>query len=106
MDTRKTTPLLRTLEKQAVLTGGGYNHRFGLFDMILIKDNHVDSAGGIRPALEKAKEYLSNKNLQLPIEIETRTLKEVEEALSTGIANRIMFDNFISASCKRRCSTC
>ncbi len=94
MDTRKTTPLLRSLEKQAVLTGGGHNHRFGLFDMILIKDNHVDSAGGILPALEKAKNYLKKNHLQLPIEIETRTLAEVEEALSAGIANRIMFDNF------------
>lgn len=100
MDTRKTTPLLRSLEKQAVLTGGGCNHRFGLYDMILIKDNHVDSAGGIRPALEKAKEYLSQKNLQIPVEIETRTLEEVEEALSTGIADRIMFDNFIPARVK------
>ncbi len=94
MDTRKTTPLLRSLEKQAVVTGGGHNHRFGLFDMILIKDNHVDSAGGIKAALEKAKKYLEKNNLQLPIEIETRTLAEVEEALSAGTANRIMFDNF------------
>lgn len=94
MDTRKTTPLLRSLEKQAVLTGGGYNHRFGLFDMILIKDNHVDSAGGIVPALKKAKKYLFENNLQLPIEIETRNLEEIKEALSTDIANRIMFDNF------------
>ncbi len=94
MDTRKTTPLLRSLEKYAVKTGGGYNHRFGLFDMILIKDNHVDSAGGIRQALQKAKEYLSENQLSLPIEIETRTLAEVEEALASGIPDRIMFDNF------------
>lgn len=94
LDTRKTTPLLRALEKKAVVHGGGYNHRFGLFDMILIKDNHVDSAGSITLALNAAAEYLKINNLSLPIEIETRTLQEVSEALSAGIANRIMLDNF------------
>ena len=94
MDTRKTTPLLRSIEKWAVKTGGGYNHRFGLFDMILIKDNHVDSAGGIKEALFRAKEYLEKNKMSLPIEIETRNHSEIEEALSTGIPNRIMFDNF------------
>ncbi len=94
MDTRKTTPLLRALEKEAVKIGGGTNHRFGLFDMILIKDNHVDSAGGIIPALEKAKKYNLSNQLNLPIEIETRNLSEVKEALIPGIADRIMFDNF------------
>ncbi len=94
LDTRKTTPLLRFLEKEAVRTGGAHNHRFGLYDMILIKDNHVDSAGGIEPALEKAKLYLERKNISIPIEIETRNLDEVKEAVNTGIPNRIMFDNF------------
>ncbi|MBK9638562.1 MAG: carboxylating nicotinate-nucleotide diphosphorylase [Bacteroidetes bacterium] len=94
LDTRKTTPLLRFLEKEAVRTGGAHNHRFGLYDMILIKDNHVDSAGGIQPALEKAKLYLEKKNISIPIEIETRNLDEVEEAVTSGIPNRIMFDNF------------
>lgn len=94
LDTRKTTPLLRFLEKEAVRTGGAHNHRFGLYDMILIKDNHVDSAGGIQPALEKAKLYLEHKNISLPIEIETRNLDEVKEAVKSGIPNRIMFDNF------------
>ena len=94
LDTRKTTPLMRSLEKWAVKVGGGHNHRFGLFDMILIKDNHVDSAGGITAALNQAKEYLANNNLTLPIEIETRSFKEIEEVLLCNIANRIMFDNF------------
>lgn len=94
LDTRKTTPLFRHYEKAAVKHGGGQNHRIGLFDMILIKDNHIDAAGGIKPALEKAKEYLTINNLQLSIEIETRNLEEVETVIQTGIANRIMFDNF------------
>lgn len=94
LDTRKTTPNFRYFEKQAVLTGGGMNHRFGLFDMILIKDNHVDASGGIRNALRSANEYQEVKRLKLPIEIETRNLKEVEEVLTSGLANRIMLDNF------------
>lgn len=94
LDTRKTTPLLRSLEKQAVKIGGGYNHRFGLYDMILIKDNHVDSAGGITPALTSAKKYIEEKGINIPIEIETRSFDEIKEALVSGIANRIMFDNF------------
>ena len=94
LDTRKTTPLMRHLEKWSVRIGGGQNHRFGLFDMILIKDNHVDSAGGIEAALNFAKEYLTANNLFLPIEIETRNLEEVLLVLETGIANRIMLDNF------------
>jgi len=94
LDTRKTTPLLRFLEKEAVAIGGGHNHRFCLFDMILIKDNHVDYAGGIRKALQGAKNYLSAHSLNIPIEIETRSLKEVEEALAEGGFLRIMFDNF------------
>jgi nicotinate-nucleotide pyrophosphorylase (carboxylating) len=94
LDTRKTTPGLRFLEKWAVTVGGGFNHRFGLFDMIMLKDNHNDYAGGITASLERAKKYLIDNNLNLAIEIETRNLDEVKEALATGIANRIMFDNF------------
>ena len=94
LDTRKTTPLMRTLEKWAVRIGGGHNHRFGLYDMILIKDNHNDSSGGIHASLEKAKKYLAANNLSIPIEVETRNLDEVKQALETGIANRIMLDNF------------
>ncbi|MFN8153667.1 MAG: carboxylating nicotinate-nucleotide diphosphorylase [Bacteroidia bacterium] len=94
MDTRKTTPLLRQLEKYAVKTGGGFNHRFGLYDMILIKDNHVDSAGGISAALVAARAYRDQHAPGTAIEIETRSFTEIEEALSTGIADRIMFDNF------------
>ncbi len=94
LDTRKTTPNFRYFEKLAVRLGGGYNHRIGLYDMILIKDNHVDAAGGIGNALMKAGEYLKNSGMNLQIEIETRNLEEVEEVLKTGIADRIMLDNF------------
>ncbi len=94
LDTRKTTPNFRPYEKWAVVAGGGFNHRFGLYDMILIKDNHVDSAGGIKPALQKANEYLHRTKRSLPIEIETRNLKEVSEVLDYGHVNRIMLDNF------------
>lgn len=94
LDTRKTTPLMRFLEKEAVLIGGGYNHRFGLYDMILIKDNHVDYAGGTRAAIANAKEYLMNTGRNLAIEIETRSITEVKEALAEGGFQRIMFDNF------------
>lgn len=94
LDTRKTTPNLRSFEKKAVLHGGGYNHRFGLFDMIMIKDNHVDFAGGIEAALKKASKYVNTVKPGLKIEIETRDLKEVEEVLKTGLGDRIMLDNF------------
>jgi nicotinate-nucleotide pyrophosphorylase (carboxylating) len=94
LDTRKTTPLMRALEKEAVGLGGGKNHRMGLYDMVMIKDNHVDAAGGITNALQRAKEYLLRNNLSLKIEIETRNVDEVREALTSGIANRIMLDNF------------
>ncbi len=95
LDTRKTTPNFRFLEKWAVRLGGGFNHRFGLYDMIMLKDNHVDFCGGIRPALEKAKLYNSQRASKLFIEIETRNLKEVEEAINCKIADRIMLDNFV-----------
>ena len=94
LDTRKTTPNFRRFEKSAVVAGGGMNHRFGLFDMILIKDNHVDAAGGIGNALKKAADYLSITGKNLMVEIETRNLNEVEEVMNTGIARRIMLDNF------------
>jgi nicotinate-nucleotide pyrophosphorylase (carboxylating) len=94
LDTRKTTPLLREFEKMAVRLGGGFNHRFGLFDMILIKDNHVDFAGGIAKAITAAHEYMQHKGLQLNIEIETRNLDEVNQVIEHGGVNRIMLDNF------------
>jgi nicotinate-nucleotide pyrophosphorylase (carboxylating) len=94
LDTRKTTPGLRYLEKWAVKIGGGVNHRFGLYDMILIKDNHVDYAGGIENAIRNAQEYLSDTGKQLDIEIEVRNLEEVEDVLHTGGVDRILLDNF------------
>ena len=94
LDTRKTTPGMRMLEKEAVRIGGGVNHRIGLFDMILIKDNHVDFAGGIEQAITRAKNYLREKGKDLKIEIEVRNFDELEEALRVGGVDRIMLDNF------------
>ncbi len=94
LDTRKTTPGLRMLEKEAVRIGGGTNHRIGLFDMILIKDNHVDFAGGITEAITRAKEYCKAKGKDLKIEIEVRNFDELQEALDCGLMQRIMLDNF------------
>ena len=94
LDTRKTTPGMRMLEKEAVKIGGGENHRIGLFDMILLKDNHVDFAGGIENAIKRAQKYCKEKNKDLKIEIEVRNFKELEEVLKTGGVDRIMFDNF------------
>jgi nicotinate-nucleotide pyrophosphorylase (carboxylating) len=94
IDTRKTTPNVRGLEKWAVVIGGGANHRIGLYDMILIKDNHIDYAGGIRQAIEAANDYLKAKKKKLKIEIEARNMKEVKEILSVGKIHRIMLDNF------------
>lgn len=93
LDTRKTTPNFRMMEKWAVRIGGGDNHRFGLFDMIMLKDNHIDYAGGVSNALRAAKDYVNRTSKPLKIEVETRTLQEVEEALSTGIPDIIMLDN-------------
>lgn len=93
LDTRKTTPLIRHIEKWAVKIGGGENHRFGLYDMIMIKDNHHDYAGGIEPAIKRAQAYLKEKNLDLKIEVETRNLDEVKEVLRVGGIHRIMLDN-------------
>lgn len=94
LDTRKTTPLNRWLEKEAVRIGGGTNHRFGLYDMIMIKDNHADYAGGISAAIQRTKAYLNEQNLQLKIEVETRNLEEVKEVLQNLPVDRIMLDNF------------
>lgn len=94
LDTRKTTPGIRYFEKMAVKIGGGVNHRFGLYDMILIKDNHVDYAGGVGNALQAAKNYLHEKQLNMPVEIEVRNLKELNEVIEHGGADRILLDNF------------
>lgn len=94
LDTRKTTPGLRLLEKEAVKIGGGVNHRIGLYDMIMLKDNHVDFAGGIDKAIQRAKEYCEDKGKNLKIEIEVRNFNELEQVLATGGVNRIMLDNF------------
>ena len=94
LDTRKTTPGRRVLDKMAVKIGGGENHRMGLFDMILLKDNHIDFAGGIRPAIEGAKAYLKAKGKNIPIECEVRSLEDIDEVFAAGGVDRIMFDNF------------
>jgi nicotinate-nucleotide pyrophosphorylase (carboxylating) len=94
LDTRKTTPLLREIEKMSVKIGGGYNHRMGLFDMIMIKDNHIDFAGSIEKAITSTKDYLKRKNKNLKIEIETRNLDDVKEIMRIGGVQRIMLDNF------------
>jgi nicotinate-nucleotide pyrophosphorylase (carboxylating) len=94
LDTRKTTPGLRALEKEAVRIGGGINHRMGLYDMIMLKDNHIDYSGGIKNAINRTREYLSKNNLNLKVEIEARTLADVEKILENGGVDRIMLDNF------------
>lgn len=94
LDTRKTTPLWRELEKQAVRLGGGENHRMGLYDMILIKDNHVDYAGGIKQAIDTTRQYLRKTGKELKIEIEVRNMEELQEVLKRGGVDRIMLDNF------------
>lgn len=101
LDTRKTTPGLRMLEKQAVKIGGGTNHRIGLFDMILLKDNHVDFAGGIANAINRCHEYLKEKGLNLKIEIEVRNFDELQQVLDCGGVNRIMLDNFTVEDTKK-----
>ena len=101
LDTRKTTPTLRPLEKRAVALGGGVNHRMGLYDMIMLKDNHIDFAGGIKPAVENARKYLAAKGLDLPIEVETRNLAELEQVLACPGVSRVMLDNFSVTDCKR-----
>lgn len=101
LDTRKTTPGLRMLEKQAVKIGGGMNHRIGLFDMILLKDNHIDFAGGIANAINLCHEYLREKGLDLKIEIEVRNFDELRQAMECGGINRIMLDNFSVADTRK-----
>ena len=101
LDTRKTTPGMRMLEKQAVKIGGGMNHRIGLFDMILLKDNHVDFAGGIANAINRCHEYLKEKGLDLKIEIEVRNFDELKQAMDCGGINRIMLDNFSVENTKK-----
>ena len=94
LDTRKTTPGMRILEKDAVAMGGGKNHRIGLFDMILIKDNHIDFAGGIEKAIDRAREYCDKNGKDLKIEVEVRSLDDIRRVLAHGGVDRIMFDNF------------
>ena len=94
LDTRKTTPLFRSFEKEAVRLGGGINHRMGLYDMVMLKDNHIDFSGGIANAIRQTADYLRAHNLNLKIEVETRNLNDVHEVLATGQVHRIMLDNF------------
>lgn len=101
LDTRKTTPGMRMLEKEAVKIGGGVNHRIGLFDMILLKDNHVDFAGGIDKAINGAKKYLKEKGKDLKIEIEVRNFDELNQVLEIGGVDRIMLDNFTPEDTKK-----
>lgn len=112
LDTRKTTPNFRLMEKWAVLIGGGKNHRIGLYDMIMLKDNHIDMAGGIPAAINRTKDYLRTINKKLPIEVETRNLSEVREVLETGGVDIIMLDNMDVATMReavtligKRCKT-
>ena len=94
LDTRKTTPLFRMQEKEAVKIGGGTNHRFGLYDMVMLKDNHIDFCGGIEKAILKTQDYLKQNNLPIQIEVETRTVEDVKKVVKVGGIHRIMFDNF------------
>ncbi|PQJ10360.1 nicotinate-nucleotide diphosphorylase (carboxylating) [Flavipsychrobacter stenotrophus] len=97
LDTRKTTPLFRAFEKEAVLMGGGVNHRMGLYDMIMLKDNHIDFCGGIEMAIAKTNDYLKANNLDLKIEVETRTIDDVKRVMACGGVHRIMLDNYSPA---------
>ena len=97
LDTRKTTPNFRLLEKEAVKIGGGVNHRFGLYDMIMLKDNHIDYSGGIENAINKAHEYIKKDHPHLKIEVETRSIDDVKKVMQTGHVDRIMLDNFTPA---------
>ncbi len=98
LDTRKTTPLFRWFEKEAVKIGGGQNHRFGLYDMIMLKDNHIDYCGGIEKAIDKTNAYLKAKGLDLKIEVETRNIEDVQRVLAHGGVHRIMLDNYTPAA--------
>ncbi|MFP4060280.1 MAG: carboxylating nicotinate-nucleotide diphosphorylase [Bacteroidales bacterium] len=101
LDTRKTTPGMRFLEKAAVRTGGGENHRMGLYDMIMLKDNHIDFAGGIRQAIQKTKEYIKHNNLKIKVEIEARNLKDIRDIMETGEVDVILLDNFTPETTKK-----
>ena len=100
LDTRKTTPLFREAEKWAVRIGGGHNHRFGLYDMILIKDNHIDASGSIEKAITSVHTFIKEKNFDLPIEIECRSMDELQQILAVGGINRILLDNFSADNVK------
>ena len=101
LDTRKTTPGMRVLDKMAVKIGGGENHRMGLFDMILLKDNHIDFAGGIEKAIRRVRDYLTEHGRQLPIECEVRSLEDIDKVFAAGGVDRIMFDNFTPEMTRR-----
>jgi nicotinate-nucleotide pyrophosphorylase (carboxylating) len=101
LDTRKTTPLFRLAEKWAVVIGGGVNHRFGLYDMVMLKDNHIDFAGGVKNAINQTLTYLKKNDLQLDIEVEVRSLTELEEVLQVGQVNRVMLDNMLPSEIKQ-----
>ncbi|NQZ75107.1 MAG: carboxylating nicotinate-nucleotide diphosphorylase [Ekhidna sp.] len=101
LDTRKTTPLFRMPEKWAVAIGGGVNHRFGLYDMVMLKDNHIDFAGGVKNAISQTLEYLEQKDLQLKIEVEVRSLRELEEVLEVGNVHRVLLDNMLPSDMKQ-----
>ena len=101
LDTRKTTPGMRVLDKMAVKIGGGENHRMGLFDMILLKDNHIDFAGGIEKAIRRVRDYLAERGRQLPIECEVRSLVDIDKVFAAGGVDRIMFDNFTPEMTRR-----
>lgn len=101
LDTRKTTPLFRLAEKWAVVIGGGYNHRFGLYDMVMLKDNHVDFAGGIKNAISHTVKYLTKNKPELQIEIEVRSLAELEEVIEIGQVHRVMLDNMLPSEIKQ-----
>lgn len=101
LDTRKTTPNFRYFEKWAVRIGGGHNHRYGLYDMIMLKDNHIDFCGGIEKAILAVKAYQQKNNLSLPVEVEARTIEDVKQIIATGHVTRIMFDNFNPETMKK-----
>lgn len=101
LDTRKTTPLFRLPEKWAVVIGGGVNHRFGLYDMVMLKDNHIDFAGGVKNAINSTVKYLEKNNLQLNIEVEVRSLNELDEVLQVGKVHRVMLDNMLPSDIRQ-----
>ncbi len=101
LDTRKTTPLFRLPEKWAVVIGGGVNHRFGLYDMVMLKDNHIDFAGGVKNAINQTVDYLAKNKLKLNIEIEVRSLKELDQVLEVGQVHRVMLDNMLPSDIKQ-----